>query len=91
MKKLFGIFRMWTYQALTELSKGKKSVEELKKSLPLYGSAFDFTISVLLSTGLAKRSIEGGVEYLEITDLGKGYLTGIIDWHRGLHHRKGWW
>ncbi|QGA53682.1 hypothetical protein GFS03_03245 [Sulfolobus sp. E5-1-F] len=86
------MFRAWIYQALSELSKGKKSIDELKKTLPLYGCAFDFVISALLSSGLAKRTIEGNTEYLEITDFGRATLSYPMSWH--FHHRPyhyRWW
>jgi len=72
-----GHIGMWGYQALLELQKGKRSIQELKNILPLYGTAFDFTISYLLSSGLAKKTIEDGVEYIEITDLGRSLLSGF--------------
>jgi len=72
-----GHIRMWGYQALLELQKGKRSIQELKNTLPLYGTAFDFTISHLLSSGLAKKTVEDGVEYIEITDLGRSLLYGF--------------
>ncbi|BDB98049.1 hypothetical protein [Saccharolobus caldissimus] len=85
-----GIFRIWIYQTLNEISKGKKSVEELRRTLPIYGTVFDFLISFLLTSGLAKRSIENNIEYLEITDLGKSYLAGMLAWHGFWGHRR-WW
>ena len=93
-----GLIKFGAYQVLLELQKGKKSIQDLKNSLPLYGVTFDFVISYLLSTGLAKKTIEDGAEYLEITDLGKSLLTGFSPWwgqfgwgphpHQGRH---GWW
>ncbi|MEM3758877.1 MAG: hypothetical protein QXY68_08150 [Saccharolobus sp.] len=71
------MIRAWVYQTLTELSKGRKKIEDLKKELPIYGTAFDFFISYLLTSGLAKKTIEDNVEYLEITDLGKSLLSGV--------------
>jgi len=85
-----GIFRIWIYQTLNEISKGKKSVEELRRTLPIYGTVFDFLVSFLLTSGLAKRSIENNIEYLEITDLGKSYLAGMPVWH-GFWRRREWW
>ena len=97
-----GLIRFGIYQVLSELQKGKRSIQELRNTLPLYGVIFDYVISYLLSTGLAKKTTEGGVEYLEITDLGKSVLAGfgpwggpnIFGWGWGphLHHgRHGWW
>ncbi len=78
------IFRIWEYQVLNELSKGKKSAEELRKTLPIYGSVFDFVISELLTFGLISRTLEGNVEYFELTQLGKNVLNGyvVFPWRR---------
>lgn len=76
-----GKFRIWVYQTLNEISKSKKSVEELRRTLPIFGTMFNFVVSFLLTNGLAKRSIENNIEYLEITELGKNYLSGMPVWH----------
>ncbi|MBP1357212.1 MAG: hypothetical protein JZD40_01805 [Sulfolobus sp.] len=68
------LIRMWSYHMLSELSKGRRSIKELKTLLPLYGTAFDFTISYLLSSGMVRKVIEDDAEYLEITDFGRSFL-----------------
>jgi len=88
-----GLIRFGAYQALLELQKGKKGIQELRNTLPLYGVTFDFVISYLLTTGLAKKTTEDGIEYLEITDLGKSVLAGFGPWwgQHPHHGRYGWW
>ncbi|MCY0859755.1 MAG: hypothetical protein OWQ54_04930 [Sulfolobaceae archaeon] len=85
-----------SYQILNELSKGRKTIDELKSSITAYGVVFDYAISYLLTYGLAKRVTEGGKEYLELTDLGKSVLNWMAapmmppHWH-GRRHGWYWW
>ncbi len=71
------------YALLKELEGGRRKTSELRQSTPpLYGTAFDWAVTGLLSMGLAKRVIEGGEEYLEMTDAGgRSWLsTGPWPW-----------
>lgn len=71
---------MWmAYALLKELEGGRRKTSELRQSTPLYGTAFDWAVTGLLSMGLAKRVVEGGDEYLEITDAGRNWL-GTWPW-----------
>ncbi|MCH4816745.1 MAG: hypothetical protein QW125_12860 [Saccharolobus sp.] len=45
-----------------------------------------------MSSGLAKRTVEGNMEYLEIADFGRASLSYRAGWHsqyRRYHFR--WW
>ena len=82
---LGGIMRLGGYAILEKLKGGPMKISELKKDVPLYGSAFDFVLSGLMLAGLVRRFEKDGEEYVELTELGKTFpIYGF--WH----HRR-WW
>lgn len=76
------------WMIVQELTKGRRRISELRQAVPLYGAAFDFAVSYLLMAGLARRVVEGGEEYLELTELGKNVAS--IPWW-GPWWRPAWW
>jgi DNA-binding HxlR family transcriptional regulator len=95
-----GLWRYGEIQILEALKPGPAKVSELRKTTPLYGAAFDITLSRLLMAGLVRRYEKDGEEYLELTDLGKSYQQFYPaphafwePWHHLGHpywHHHGW-
>lgn len=72
--KMYGILmRMGGYQILESLKNGPVKISQLRNSVPLYGSAFDFVLSQLMVTGLVRKFEKDGEEYVEITELGRNF------------------
>ncbi|QGR19801.1 hypothetical protein [Stygiolobus azoricus] len=71
---MYGILmRMGGYQILESLKNGPVKISQLRNSVPLYGSAFDFVLSQLMVTGLVRKFEKDGEEYVEITELGRNF------------------
>ena len=89
---MFGrLMRVGGYQILENLKNGPMKISQLKSTVPLYGSAFDFVLSNLMVSGLVRKFEKDGEEYVELTDLGKSfpYYWGL---YQGPHrHHHGWW
>ncbi len=92
--------RIGGYRILENLKNEPIKISQLKNSVPLYGSAFDFALSQLMITGLVKKFEKDGEEYVEITDAGKAFLSGGYGYYQGYgpyhecrHHRhhRNWW
>ncbi|QIW23653.1 hypothetical protein EWF20_05420 [Sulfolobus sp. S-194] len=97
---MFGrLMRLGGYQVLESLKSGPIKVSQLRNSVSLYGSAFDFVLSQLVLAGLVRKFEKDDEEYVELTDLGKSfpYYWGYGPYPRhgsfhGPHHgHHGWW
>ncbi|BFH73016.1 hypothetical protein SJAV_09600 [Sulfurisphaera javensis] len=87
---MMGLIRLGGARIIDELKTGAKKISELKSSVPLYGSAFDFVLSYLMLYGLVRRYYKDGEEYLELTDIGKN-LAVYGPMYIGLYRRRRWW
>jgi len=100
-EKMFGgLMRFGGYQVLEALKNGPVKISQLRSSVPLYGSAFDFVLSQLMLAGLVRRFEKDGEEYAELTDLGKSFpyyggygpYPGYGPFYGHHHHgHHGWW
>jgi DNA-binding HxlR family transcriptional regulator len=92
---MFGrLMRFGGYHVLEALKNGPVKISQLRSSVPLYGSAFDFVLSQLMLAGLVRRFEKDGEEYAELTDLAKSfpYYGGYGPFYGHYHHgHHGWW
>ncbi|WP_069806643.1 hypothetical protein [Vulcanisaeta thermophila] len=90
----------WGAWAILNEVNDRMKISELKNKVPLYGSAFDYTITALQMAGLIRIVREGNEEYVELTELGKNIKSmrypppwGFPGWFgwawRGWHRH--WW
>lgn len=92
---MFGaLLRIGGAQILEKLKDGPAKISDVKKSVPLYGAAFDFVLSELMVFGLIRRFEKDGEEYIELTELGKNLISSYTFWvprfRRHGHHWHAW-